>query len=235
MSIYAQGRIEKAITLFLSKIISKDYIGRILFFYRITARKINMYLERDVSERVIEYPWLLKNLNSNEPRILDVGCSGSYLSHELIARGYDTYGIDLEPYPEKRSDLKFFRGDVRNTPFHNCYFDQIIAISTIEHIGDKEINDNGDFIAMKELNRILKKSGKMLLSLPCSNEYLHKKGRNYDESRLKSLILDFQIEKEEYYMCNGKGKWVKTSRKIMSKITYDHKKPMSVVLLKLRK
>lgn len=235
MSIYAKGRLEqKIIVPILSKLVSKEYVGRIRFHYRRITRKLASHLGREVSERIIEYPWILKNLDLEKKRVLDVGCSGSFLSHELIARGYGTYGIDLRFYPEKRSDMKFYQVDIRNTPFPDSFFDQIVAVSTIEHVGQGEMPDNGDIVAMRELSRILKEDGKMLITLPFAGEYSLKKGRNYDEKRLRLLIRGLSIEKEDYYACCGKGKWVKASKE-EAEAAFSPTRPMAVGCLVLRK
>lgn len=234
MSMY-EGRLERRIILpILSRIASKDSIGRIRFHHRRMARKLASHLGREASERTIEYSWILKNLDLGKMRVLDVGCSGSFLSHELIARGYDTYGIDLRFYPEKRSDMKFYQVDVRNTSFPDSFFDQIIAVSTIEHVGQGEPCDNGDLVTMMELSRILKESGKILVTLPFASKYSFKKGRNYDEKRLQALVKDLLIEKKHYYVCCGKGKWIKASRG-EAEAVFSPIRPMAVVCLILRK
>jgi len=106
-------------------------------------------------------------------------------------------------------------------PFPDNYFDRVVAVSTIEHIGLGAYNDpnynNGDFIAMMELTRVLKKGGKMLITLPFGAKHPlvkhhYTSQRITDERRLKQLIGKMLIEKENYYIRQGKGRWVKTSK-----------------------
>jgi hypothetical protein len=69
-----------------------------------------------------------------------VGCSNSFLSHELIAHDLHVYGVDIRPYLQKHPSLFFIRADIVNMPFRNN-FDLVIAVSTIEHIGLGAYND----------------------------------------------------------------------------------------------
>jgi SAM-dependent methyltransferase len=130
--------------------------------------------------------------------------------------------------------MKFYQFDVRNAPFPNSFFDQIVAVSTIEHVGQEEVPDNGDIVAMGELSRILKERGKMLITFPFASKYSLKRGRNYDEKRLRLLIGDLSIEKEDYCVCCGKGKCVKASKE-EAEASFAPSRPMAVVCLVLRK
>lgn len=76
---------------------------------------------------------------------------------------------------------KFVRSDVRKMPFPDNFFDIIFAVSVIEHIGLSnpqvnntnipEVDNNGDRESFAELIRILKPSGKLIITLPFGSEY----------------------------------------------------------------
>ena len=127
----------------------------------------------------------------------------------------------MRPYFEKHPNLKFYQVDARNTPFPDDFFNRIIAVSTIEHVGlggyDDPLFNKGNFVVMAELSRILKKGGKMLITLPFSGRYLlspflRSWQRIYDEKRLKQLIGKLYLEKEEYYVTDSGLKYCKVSK-----------------------
>jgi len=195
---------------------AKSVLGAIIFHFDMLERKLSSYLGITVSERIVENPWVISNIDLKRGRVLDVGCCYSYLSHELIRRGYDVYGIDVNPYPQKHSKMKFYQADVTHTPFPDGYFNRIIAVSTIEHVGlgyfgDPQQND-GDITCMKELNRILKPTGAILMTVPYANQSLVTAShRIYDEHKLSSLIHGFTVKKREHYVQNG-SRWLKVAR-----------------------
>jgi len=91
------------------------------------------------SERIVEYPFIFRNIvGLKGAKILDVGCSGSYLLTELAALGHEVYGIDIRWYPVQYPNVRFVQGNICKTLFPNDFFDVIIAVSTIEHIGIEE-------------------------------------------------------------------------------------------------
>lgn len=152
--------------------------------------------------RSIEYSWVLGELEKAHMRVLDSGCSGSFLNHELVARGYEVYGVDVRPCPEAHPRMKFCKADIMKVPFKKESFDCVIAVSTIEHVGLGAYQDpvckNGDIVAMKEIHRILKNRGKLLLTVPFASRPLLSWERIYDLRRLNRLTNGFLIEKDEY-------------------------------------
>ena len=126
--------------------------------------------------------------------------------------------------------------DALNLPFANNYFDVVLSISVIEHI-----NDEGDSLAMKEIWRVLKPGGKLILTFPVNKVYateyrdkdeynlnVEKKSgkyffqRIYDEQkieeRLLSSINNYEIISkkvfgvtEKNFYSNYKERWMKYS------------------------
>ncbi len=107
--------------------------------------------------------------------------------------------------------------DALNLPFEDRYFDKIVSISVIEHI-----KDDGDSPALKEMWRVLKPEGVLILTFPVKNKYeieykskdeynlnLEKKTdryffqRIYDEQKIKERLLssinNFEIISKEIF------------------------------------
>ena len=104
----------------LLKSIAYYPIGMIIFRISILMKRLSLFMGES-SQRAIEYPWVLKNLKviERESLVLDVGCSESLLSHELIARGFRVVGIDIRDYPFKDKRVVFLRRNVIDTKFPN--------------------------------------------------------------------------------------------------------------------
>ena len=177
-------------------------------------RRVKPWLGHYISERVIEYSFVLGRLAENPAvKVLDVGCCESFLTHYLIEKGFDTYGIDVRPYPEKSPRLNFYQTNTWDTPFEDGYFGRIVIVSTLEHIGlgayGGPVEDEGDLMAMRELRRILDNNGTLLLTLPVGPEYSVGWERRYDCDRLVGLLEGFTLERGEIWL-HESGRWVET-------------------------
>jgi hypothetical protein len=75
---------------------------------------------------------------------------------------------------------------------------------------------DGDFLCIKELQRVLKDDGKILLTLPYADRYtVSKYGRCYDDTRLGKLTKGFYIEKKEFFIYH-KRRWTRVSTRVKS-------------------
>ena len=161
------------------------------------------------SERLVEYDFLARNLASPlmKAHILDIGAAGSALVQAIREFGsrWQVFGIDLV----RGSDAVM---DARSTGFGGGAFDQVISISTIEHVGLAcGISDNsGDSKAMREIFRMLKKGGSAIVTVP------YGKGsgpehRIYDRKALGNLVGPFSLAIKEFYRYDA-GKWIKCTQ-----------------------
>jgi len=162
----------------------------------------NRILEKN--ERVIEIPWVLSTYKG-QARVLDIGTTFSDRSYfkyliELIKKGIkEFYCIDIISFKPERfaksvpapilNKLIFKKGDVRKSGYPDNFFDLILCVSTIEHIGfdreninpkedtsfkrgkNKPKNKNWkiwkeDYKVVKEFLRILKPGGSILITAP---------------------------------------------------------------------
>lgn len=167
------------------------------------------------TERVIEIPFLMENLpEAGGQKLLDVGCKESCLLVELNKLGFDCSGIDMRDC-DFGSDVggeggnfggKFVKGDARNmNMFDDETFDIVITISTIEHIGlvetpyctDSIEDSDGDIKAVKEMLRVLKRGGLIIITIPYGKGVasLSKWIRFYDKARLDRILGLFNVDK----------------------------------------
>jgi SAM-dependent methyltransferase len=124
-------------------------------------------------ERVIEIPWVLARLRPG--RVLEVGyafAEPSYLAGLIEAEPAELVGVDLAE--AEVPGMRTVAADVRDLPFPDGYFDQVLLVSTLEHVGaDNErygLETAGDGFgagkALRELRRVLRPDGCLLVTVP---------------------------------------------------------------------
>jgi SAM-dependent methyltransferase len=132
-------------------------------------------------ERCIEYLCLLAHLPSSAKCILD---AGSVLNHEYILAhpvfsNKNLHIMTLAPEGNCfwHKGISYLYNDLRCIPIQDNYYDAIVCISTLEHIGcdntiytgndaDREHRLEDFVLAMQELRRVLKQGGSLFLSVP---------------------------------------------------------------------
>jgi SAM-dependent methyltransferase len=204
-----------------------------------------------ISERLVEYPFLARNLISldTKARILDIGSANSPLTKAISKFGnkkWQVIGIDIATASEKFDSLSLTRMDARLLGFRDEVFDQIICISTIEHIGIpsdyyniRQSDKLGDMRAISEIYRVLKKGGAVIATLPYGNKIKKQDHRIYSKSSLDNLTLGFSVIRKEFYRYDD-GKWKKCkNRSIADKISntkrispYFHSRVCACLLLR---
>ena len=188
-------------------------IGIILRLYPWLAGKI---FDFQITERILEYPFCHEEVKEGTGNLLDVGSGSSLLPFELTSKGYNVWSLDLHNgYCSfiNDSNLTIVQQDIRNTNFPDNFFDIVTAISTIEHVGlgNKNSELQGDRDAVREIKRILKTSGKFLITMPFGKPGLWLQNnvpqfRVYNFDLLEKLLDGFIIEKEKYGVCVN-GNW----------------------------
>jgi SAM-dependent methyltransferase len=140
--------------------------------------------------RFPEYYWfetaIRKHLGSalESPRILDVGSPkmiGLHLAFETAAEmtltdiseiNVDEYQTMWEVLRKKaKGKASFLLEDARTLKFPDAEFDVVYSMSVIEHIE----GDGGDSQAIRELLRVLKPGGLLVLSVPFGADYVEQK------------------------------------------------------------
>jgi SAM-dependent methyltransferase len=126
---------------------------------------------------------------------LDIGAGAGRNTRVLLEHGLDALAIENEETGInlcKKNHIPCLQGDVLNLPFAENSFSLITLMDVLEHIEDHEK-------AIKEIYRILKVNGKLILSVPLDMKLwsshdeisLHK--RRYDRKEILQLI-----EKERF-------------------------------------
>jgi SAM-dependent methyltransferase len=181
-------------------------------------------LEGMTPDRYAEYEFVLRNLISRDikARILDVGCSTSAFSSKISKSSRnrcEIIGIDIL---NEVGSLGFplILMDAMNIGFKDKTFDQVICLSAVEHIGldhdgvnakQKDLNCgiNGDALAMKEIWRVLKDKGTLILTVPYGRLIIKQQGyRVYHQISLSILTNMLLVVKKEFFG-QKKGKWTK--------------------------
>jgi len=98
-------------------------------------------------------------------KILDIGCgTGETLTFlaDFLPKA-ELYGVDSSPtaikYAKKRGHKNILKVDAKKIPFKDDTFDYILLLDVIEHIKD-------DTAILVEAKRVLKKSGKIIITTP---------------------------------------------------------------------
>lgn len=111
-----------------------------------------------------------KILDGHQPRqILDIGCHGGMMTEKIGKKfpGAQVFGIDISSqaieYAKKlRPQISFQAGEATKLPFKDESFDLVTCFDILEHIPNPGK-------ALAEMNRVLTKSGQILIEIPTEN------------------------------------------------------------------
>ncbi len=133
--------------------------------------------------------WVIQLIKKFKGKFLDIGFGAGFLEKEIIRNvmNLDIYGVDIskKAVSEARQKLKgkFYVANIFKLPFKSNFFDSVSALDILEHVYKKDV-----LIALDEINRVLKKNGKLIVSVPL-NENLE---------RLDSLKKNINRHLREY-------------------------------------
>jgi 2-polyprenyl-3-methyl-5-hydroxy-6-metoxy-1,4-benzoquinol methylase len=113
---------------------------------------------------VIERDRFIKDRLKGKPVFLDIGCALGFFIELLKNQGYEAKGVefsyDAAQYAKKNLGLEeVYTGSVEEVGFEPECFDVITLLDVLEHV----VSPN---TILKETNRILKKEGLVLASIP---------------------------------------------------------------------
>lgn len=179
--------------------------------WRVRIREFQRRLVRffgGLSIRDAEYDFVYRQIVGEGLRILDVGGYASLLPLQLAKRGFHVTVYDCRKYHEQHSNLTVVQGDFLTNQIPDHSFDYVVLISSIEHMGfggyGDPLYEDADFKAMAQVLRVLKPTGKIILTFPFSDHYSVQVGfeRWYDLARIRRLIGGLYIVAQEYYIPN---------------------------------
>lgn len=110
---------------------------------------------------------LLELLGKGAGRVLDIGCGPGVMTRDILDRGWEYVGTDIAPAMIDEARRRF-AGDQRATfsvgPVEHidapaASFDAVVAMGLVEYLAD-------DALALREMHRVLKPGGRLLVSLP---------------------------------------------------------------------
>ncbi len=114
----------------------------------------------DIEENVL-FSLLPKH---DKGKLLDVGCGVGTISLELKKRSFEVYGIDFSSVATQKAKRKGINAiecnvDKDGIPFEDNYFNVVWAGDVVEHVFDP-------IFLLKEMGRVVKPTGKILLTVP---------------------------------------------------------------------
>lgn len=141
----------------------------------------------------------LKERFKEKKCLLDVGAGTGGMA-KAFAGDFDVFALDLSKKASKilgKKKINAIRGNAVKLPFKSNSFNVVLAVHLLEHVED-------DFQAVKEMNRVLKKKGVLILSVPAlnllwgSDDVISGHLRRYSIQRLERVLANFK-EKELFY------------------------------------
>lgn len=135
-----------------------------MFFYESFAEqfdsKMNMY---DTNKRLHVFYKEMLTEDISGKQLLDAGCGTGWFSKGAAERGAAVTSMDLGEkllaQVEKKCHSKRVVGSILEMPFPDAHFDIVVSSEVIEHTPNPEQ-------AIKEIFRVLKPGGVMVLSTP---------------------------------------------------------------------
>jgi SAM-dependent methyltransferase len=160
-----------------------------------------------IDARVVEIPWALSKLTDSSGQLLDAGSSFN-MNYVLTSYPLTHHKITIATLaPESTCywnlGISYVFSDLRCLNFRDNWFDNVVCISTIEHVGmdnsfyagpsdvAQRSNSNDFLSAIGEIRRILKPGGKLYITFPFGLYEDHGWFQQFDSSLTDTLINEF--------------------------------------------
>lgn len=183
-----------------------------------------------VNERIIEIPFVFSELNAYEKplKILDFGCTRSWLAVSLASLGHRVYGIDLRDYPFEHENLVFTKQNILD--FEEKDFDIITAVSSVEHVGlgayGEDYNPKGLEDVIVKMKKLIVEKGKLILTVPTGKPLVDHFMRSFTPDEIEKLVASkgFSLEKSRFFKRKNKKHWVPCSREEILEVSNQQAK-----------
>ena len=176
---------------------------------------------QEIDERIVEYPWLISRLPKNSGTLLDAGSALNFgtLIKLPVMKEKTVHVVTLHPESNCfwQNSISYEFADLRDLPLRDNHFDQIVCLSTLEHVGlNTEIYTSerieqlqkGDYrLAAGELWRVLRPGGHLYLTMPfgrpCNLDWL----QQFDTAMITDLmkLLRPSEASDVYYRYDATG------------------------------
>lgn len=191
-----------------------------------------------LDERVVEYPWVLSRIKElPSGNLLDAGSTLNYRQVIEFSGLKNKKLIIINLNPESdcfwQKEVSYVFGDIRKMPFKEDYFDCINCISTLEHIGmdntihtkkqkDKEEKFFDFEKATIELKRVLKKGGRIFITVPFGKYQNFNNFQQFDSMRINRILEVFNPQGHQinYYKYEN-GSWNISNEESCKNVEYS--------------
>lgn len=165
-------------------------------------------------ERVVEIPWVLSRLLTSG-RVLEVGYANAEATYigGLLRAGVELVGADLAERDVE--GMERIVADVRALPLADRSVDQVLLVSTLEHVGadntgyglEAEDDPGSRVDALRELDRVLRPGGRLLVTVPLGEPGDHGWFRLDDVAGWNRLFASagLFVEEQEPYELGPEG------------------------------
>ena len=176
--------------------------------------------DKIITEKNFTYRIILPVINryiKDKKKILDIGCGAGTLDFYLANKGHDVTGIDISDKAIESCIQTAKNLELKNVKFKqvdfpketiNDKFDFIIFSEVIEHLED-------DQLALKQIYKLLKGGGILILTTPSINAPLHKWGltkefdkkvghlRRYHSKEINEMVTKAGLDILEWKIAEG--------------------------------
>lgn len=129
--------------------------------------------------------------------ILDLGCGTGRHTIFFADKGFKAYALDksklalyiLEEKIKKRYRIKLVNAELEEIPFPNQFFNVVISIWVLHHGEVKQIKNY-----LKEIRRVLKQNGFLVLSVLSKNDWRYKTGKEIEPNTRINILDTFDPE-----------------------------------------
>jgi len=158
-------------------------------------------------------------------KILDIGCWTGQFIQLAQKQTRNVYGIDpnkeATQYAQKTyPSARFYNGSVEKLPFKKNTFDVVTFLEVIEHIPKRN-----ETKALKEIARVLKKDGLLVISTPYNNPlsilldpaFFLMGHRHYSQKQMTTLMKSNGFQIVNVYKTGGIGRLITSNIEMIYK------------------
>jgi len=192
-----------------------------------------------IDDRIVEYPWLFSRLPDGEGNLLDAGSVLNFdyiLSHKALgSKKIFISTLAPERHCFCQRGVSYVYQDLRDTCYKDYYFDWIVCLSTLEHVGmdntmvytkdlTKMENDPLAYLrVIKEFRRILKPGGVLYLSVPFGKHKNHGWFQVFDGVMVDRIVSAFSpsFAIENYFKYEPDGWMTAFREECKEALSYD--------------